>query len=210
MKYWMTQSLLSSYAYFSSAEDLFSEKAYQSFLSTLRREEKEPTRAMKAGIQFEADINALVAGGAFESKNEKWDKAVRRFSRICAGGQSQAPASAELTCCGLDLVLYGVCDYIKAGTIYDIKKVTRYEYGKYQNSPQHSMYFHLVPGARRFDYLVFDGSFCYRETYRPHDCRSIDRIICEFFHSLESLGLIEDYKTFWAMNQEREEKAHAL
>ena len=61
-------------------------------------------------------------------------KAVRRFSRLCMGGQPQVPISGNLFVSGLDLTLYGVCDYVKAGIIYDIKRVSRYEYGKYQTS----------------------------------------------------------------------------
>lgn len=209
MSYWMTQSLLSSWSYYRAADDAYADFAYQSFLSTLRREQKIPTKAMQMGIQFESDINELVESGDFTpppQDAEKWDKAVYRFARICSGGRPQVPVSGELSVCGINFVLYGVCDYVRAGMIYDIKKVSRYEYGKYLNSPQHPMYLHLLPEAKRFDYLIFDGSFCYRETYRKGDFRPIEELIAEFIRWLREMELDEDYKAHWAMNEEREEK----
>lgn len=210
MSFWMTQSLLSSWKFYMHAEDTYADRAHESFLSTLRRERKAPTRAMQTGVDFESDINALAAGRTVEPVSPKWDGAVRRFSKICAGGQAQAPVSGELSVSGMDFVLYGVCDYVKAGIIYDIKKVTRYEYGKYADSPQHPMYLHLVPEAARFDYLIFDGSFCYRETYRRGDYTPIEQTISEFVRFLRDTGHMDDYTAHWAMNAEREDKRHGI
>lgn len=58
MSYWMTQSLLNSWIYWQNADDRYEARAYASFLATLRREEKAPTKAMQTGIKFEDDINA--------------------------------------------------------------------------------------------------------------------------------------------------------
>ena len=156
--YWLTQSLLSSWKHFLDADDAYADAALSSFLSTLRREEKETTQAMQAGIDFEAAINSTVAGVPIEPVSEKYDRAVAKFSRICSGGQPQAPVAGRLHVSGLDFQLYGACDYVKAGVIYDIKRVQRYEYGKYLHSPQHPMYLHLLPGASKFTYLIFDGA----------------------------------------------------
>lgn len=213
MSYWMTQSLLSSWIYYLNADEARTDGAFASFLSTLRREKKTPTQAMQDGVRFEADINALAADGEFKplpQDADKWDKAVNRFAHICSGGQPQAPLSGELSVSGMDFVLYGVCDYVKSGIIYDIKKVTQYEYGKYFNSPQHPMYLYLLPEASRFDYLIFDGSYCYRETYRRGDFRPIDDIIRDFIAWLRDMGLERTYKNYWAMNQEREDKRNGL
>ena len=184
MSYWMTQSLLNSWIYWQNVDDQYEEKAYASFLATLRREKEAPTKAMQTGIKFEDDINALVASGEIKPLPPdagNWEKAVNRFARICCGGQSQVPVSGDISISGMELVLYGVCDYVKAGQIFDIKKVSsKYEYGKYYNSPQHPMYLHLIPEAKRFDYLIFNGTFCYRETYRRCDCKPIQQTISEF------------------------------
>lgn len=207
MTYWMTQSLLSSWIYFRDAEDDYSDRAFQSFLSTLRREEKEPTKAMQDGIRFEDMVNAIAAGKAPEvDYNDKWAAAARRFAKKCSGGQSQVPIAGRLTVSGMDFALYGVCDYIKAGIIMDIKKVVRYSYGKYQNSPQHPMYLHLLPEANRFDYLIFTGTDCHVETYRRVDCEPIEEIILEFVHALKEYGELNTYMDFWAMDEARWQK----
>ncbi len=209
MKYWLTQSLLSDYIYWRDSEDAWAEPARQSFLATLKREHKEPTPAMLTGRAFEADINALAAGLAAEP-NPKWAAAAHRFARICAGGQPQTPLTGELTVGGMTFVLYGVADYVKAGQIIDIKRPTRYEYGKYYSSPQHPMYLHLLPEATKFTYLIYDGSWCHREVYRRADCIPIERTISEFIQHLTTNGLLQIYTTHWAMNPKREELTYGI
>lgn len=207
MTYWLTQSLLSAWIYYLNADDEYAHSAWDSFVSTLRREEKEFTKAMQDGILFEDIVNRLVAGEALEGDfNPKWDAAARRFAGRCSGGLSQVPVTGDLSVAGMDFCLYGVCDYVKAGLIMDIKKVYRYEYGKYQTSPQHPMYLHLLPEAKRFDYLIFDDSNCHVETYHREDCKPIEQTVGEFIHFLKDTGGLDVYKHFWAMNEEREQK----
>ena len=207
MSFWLTQSLLSSYIYWLHADDAHSDDAFASFLRTLRREEREPTKAMQDGILFESMVNDLVRGTEpQDAPNSRWMDAARRFSAICRGGQPQTPLTGCIHVSGLDFVLYGVADYVKAGTIYDIKKVTRYEYGKYTSSPQHPMYLHLLPPARKFVYLIFDGSRCYRETYRRQDCVPVQQIISDFVTFLRRNQLEADYFANWSMTPQREEK----
>lgn len=202
----MTQSLLSSWIYYMNADDDRTADAWASFVATLRREKKEPTKAMQDGIRFECMVNDLVAGKPIQADNPKWDAAASRFAGKCAGGISQLPVTGDLSVSGMDFTIYGVCDYVKAGIVYDIKKVTRYEYGKYQHSPQHPMYLHLIPEASRFDYLIFDGSNCYVETYRQEDCKPIQQTIAEFIRFLDETEGLDTYKAFWAMNPEWEAK----
>lgn len=210
MKYWMTQSLLSSWAHYLNAEEEYSQAAWDSFASTLRREKKDPTKAMNDGILFEDMVNRLVAGGQIDNApNAKWEAAARRFAGKCSGGLAQVPVAGDLSAAGMDFCLYGVCDYVKAGLIMDIKKVARYEYGKYQHSPQHPMYLHLLPEAKRFDYLIFDGSGCHIETYRREDCKPIRQTIAEFVRFLEDTEGMSTYKHFWAADEERQKKREA-
>lgn len=210
MKWYLTQSLLSSWRYYMNAEDAFADSAYASFMASLRCEAKEKTAAMQAGIDFEDAINRTVAGGTPEPVNAKWDRAVKRFSKICMGGQSQVPVRGELRVCGMDFGVYGLCDYVKSGVIYDIKKVTRYEYGKYFDSPQHPMYMGLVPEAKKFSYLIFDGSNCYIETYRRGDFRPIEETITEFLRWLYETNNMDTYKEFWKMTDERVNKVYGI
>lgn len=212
MTYWMTQSLLSAWEFYLKVDEEHSQAAWDSFVSTLRREEKEPTQAMQDGILFEDMVNRLVAGNPLaDVPNEKWDAAARRFAGRCAGGLSQVPVTGDLSVAGMDFCLYGIADYVKSGLIMDIKKVARYEYGKYQHSPQHPMYLHLLPEAKRFDYLIFDGANCHVETYRREDCNPIEQTISEFIRFLKDTGGLDIYKHFWAMNEERwRKRAEAL
>lgn len=203
--YWMTQSLLSSWLYYMNAEEPYAEEALALFLAALRREKRERTRAMEEGVRFENMVNAAVSGVPFQSPNEKWTRAAERFAGLCRGGQAQTPVSGRMSAAGMEFVLYGVCDYVKAGQIYDIKKVARYEYGKYAASPQHPMYLHLLPEAARFDYLIFDGTTCFRETYRRCDCKPLGQTVTEFMGYLNRAGYMELYKANWAMNEKREE-----
>lgn len=206
---YLNQSLLSNWRYFLNADDDYSESAYQSFLSALRRERKPKTKAMLDGIKFEDAINATVRGESPESINPKWEKAVKKFSRLCAGGQPQTPVSGMFHVCGLDIAVYGLCDYVKAGTVYDIKKISRYEYGKYFDSPQHPMYLALLPEAKKFTYLIFDGTHTYQETYRRGDFQPIEEVISEFIRWLVETGNYEEYQKYWTMNNERNEMIYA-
>lgn len=204
--FWMTQSLLSNWLYYMSAEDPYIDQAMASLMDTLHLKKREKTRAMQDGIRFEQMVNEAVDGRPVgDIPGDKWEHAVRRFSKACSGGHPQVPVSGRISTAGMDFALYGVCDYVKAGRIYDIKKVTRYEYGKYVGSPQHPMYLYMLPEAARFDYLIFDGSFCYQETYRRCDCKPVEQTISEFVRWLSDTGNMELYKANWAMNQKREE-----
>ena len=208
--FYLTQTLLSSWQHFLDSEDAYAEDALASFIQTLKREPKETTAAMQAGIDFEAAINAEVAGTPVDIQNEKTARAVRRFSRLCAGGQPQVPVAGQITAAGVGICLYGVCDYVKAGVIYDIKRVQRYEYGKYFHSPQHPMYLHLVPGASKFSYLIFNGTDTFIETYRRGDFPPIEETITTFIHWLRENGYMSLYEEHWTMNAERMEMTHGI
>lgn len=205
--FYLTQSLLSGWNHLLNAEDEHTESAYLAFLTSLRRESKETTKAMQDGIDFENAVNKAVSGDSVEV-NPKWEAAVKKFARICAGGQSQTPVSGVFEIDGEKIGVYGLCDYVKAGVIYDIKKVTRYEYGKYYESPQHPMYMELIPEAKKFTYLIFDGTQTYQETYRRGDFRPIQSIISDFICWLKKTNLFEEYKKHWTMNNERIEKIY--
>lgn len=200
MSYRMTQSLLHSWILSQTADDLYADQMLESFLSMLRREQRQPTQAMQDGIRFEEAVNAVVAGKTVESVNEKWDRAVLEVAKECFGGQPQVPVFGSIRVCGMDFSLYGICDYIHAGRIIDIKKPSRYEYGKYFDSPQHPMYLHLVPEASQFDYLIFDGSHVYRESYRRGDFQPIEQTISAFVSYLYDTGHMGTYRSYWSLD----------
>jgi hypothetical protein len=81
---------------------------------------------------------------------------------------------------GMDVVLYGRLDALKAGTIYDIKFSKGYERGKFYSSTQHPTYMLLIPEAQTFSYLVSNGMDVWTECYRRDETPDIRPIIRTF------------------------------
>ncbi len=148
----ITQSLLGAWLYQYRAFD--QESAHKDFLRVLRREKSKPTQAILDGIQFENMVTACCEGSP-PPEGHKWGEAVRAIADRVKGAQFQVAAQRTAVVEGIPFLLYGRLDALKAGVIYDIKFSRSYQVGKYLDSPQHPMYFALVPEARRFEYLVF-------------------------------------------------------
>lgn len=220
-RYKLTCSLLNNWMYAIDPEA--DEKAFVRFLDTLERRKQSKSKAMQAGIEFENEINYYVKNGLLKGQdgptnnvitcmgdtiiqeerpfNDPMSKAIRQFGNRCRGGQLQVREEKAITLAGMDIDLVGIADCLKCGILYDIKRVQRYEYGKYQFSAQHPMYMELFPEAIRFDYLIFDGTYCYREQYRRGDFEPIQDIGRRFLHHLEDVGLMDTYKEHWRVNE---------
>jgi len=122
--------------------DSYQQQAYENFVDYLHRVRKPPTPAMQRGIDFEA----LACAGK-----------VPGISELILGGQFQYYGQKDYVINGEEFRLVGYLDCLKAGVISDIKRNTKYEYGKYKDSYQHWCYFALVPEAYKFQYLVGAG-----------------------------------------------------
>jgi len=198
-RYLLTHSLLSSWLYSlkeNPYEDMTSERdSHAEFLATLNREPTETTDAMRRGIDFE-DLVTDIVNGYGDAKNT-WYEAASQVADIVRGGLLQYRARKEIIVADMTLVLYGRLDALKAGGIYDIKFSRGYESGKYIDSTQHPTYFELIPEAKDFTYLVTNGSWVWRETYRREESPGIIPTISDFFSWLEMQGLMEVYKTKW-------------
>lgn len=219
-QYLMTQSLLSSWAYTFNAADGYEDAAMADFLATLRREQKEPSEAMRNGINFE-NLVYEIAAGKFKAE---WDptgeievnsgepigkylypkgyEGASKVAEIIKGGVIQVKASRVLETAGMNFLVYGILDALKAGTIYDVKYLNKSMgsaelAGKYLESAQHPAYFYIVPEAHEFKYLVSDGKDLYIEQYPREQARPIGDIVEEFIHGIESIGLLETYRMFW-------------
>lgn len=142
-QYLMTQSLLSSWAYTFNAADGYEEAAMTDFLATLRREQKEPSEAMRNGINFE-NLVYEIAAGKFKAE---WDptgeievnsgepigkylypkgyEGASKVAEIIKGGVIQVKASRVLETAGMNFLVYGILDALKAGTIYDVKYLNK-------------------------------------------------------------------------------------
>ena len=200
-RYLITQSLVSSWAYMFDCFEGCEDDAQQEFLQTLRREPKENSEAMQKGIAFENAVYAEVAGIP-RKPIDKWERGIKAVASIIRGAKVQVRASRPLEVDGTEFLVYGILDALRAGTIYDVKFSTEYlgsydAYGKYINSPQHPFYFHLIPGAREFQYLLSDGDDYYIEVYRREQTKSAAEIISEFIRSITEMGLLDTYKEKW-------------
>ena len=204
-RYLMTHSLLASWLYtlrdnpYETADDENEGEErlspYEEFLLTLRREPTPTNEAMQKGIEFEDLVTSITLGRGNE-KN-RWYAAAAEVAEIVKGGLLQYRARKEITMRGMNLLLYGRLDALKAGVEYDIKFSGSYEAGKYIDSTQHPMYLEIVPEASQFTYLVSNGSHVWPETYTREETPSILPVISDFFDWLETCGLMELYKKKW-------------
>ena len=190
----ITQSLLGAWLYQYQAFD--QESAHKDFLRVLRREKSKPTQAILDGIQFENMVTACCEGSP-PPEGHKWDQAVRAIADRVQGAQFQVVAQRTAVVEDIPFLLYGRLDALKAGVIYDIKFSRSYQVGKYLDSPQHPMYFALVPEAYRFEYLVFTGSDVCVESYDREDAPEIFPTIRNFMNYLELSELDKIYCKKW-------------
>ena len=194
--YKMTHSLLESWR--RATDPDADESAFGVFLDTLERKKRQKTKAMQDGIDFETAVTRYINNEAPDSdKSGEEIRAIAQFGNRLCGAQLQVREEKEIKVCGHEILLVGVADALKAGILSDIKRVQRYEYGKYQFSTQHPMYMELFPEALRFDYLIFDGKYCYMEQYRRGDFEPIHGTIKAFLEYLDGAELMEIYKKNW-------------
>lgn len=201
MRYLITQSLLGSWGYLFSCMEEYQDKAYEDFLITLRREKKETTPEMQNGIDFENEVY-LAAADAPRKPHPKWEQGITAVATVIKGAQVQVKAQRELTVAGMDFLVYGILDALKAGSIFDVKFLNKSFgsaelAGKYLESPQHHAYFYLIPEAVDFTYLVSDGQDLYTERYTPDMCKPFPDIVAQFIASITSMELLDVYKEHW-------------
>lgn len=201
MRYLLTQSLLSSWAYTFDCREESHDEAMESFIATLKREKGETTPAMQNGLDFEREVYAEAAGLS-RQPHKKWENGIQKVAAIITGAQTQVKASRELETSGMTFLVYGILDALKAGIIYDVKFKNKGFgsldlAGSYLDSAQHPAYFYIVPEATEFQYLVSDGEDLYIERYTPEGARPLASILDEFIPSIKSMGLFDLYKEHW-------------
>ena len=190
-KFYITQTLLSAWDY-----SYKTDTGYEDFLRTLRKEPFQPTKKMLDGMQFEAMVNAALDGNP-PPEDHKWAEAVTATADYLKGATQQVVLSKTVKFRDMELVLYGIADFLRAGVIHDTKKSTSYEYGNYLQAPQWQMYLEMLPEAYKFEYVVFNGKDVYTESYTRDDGEDIYRKIGHFFDFLDRMGLREIYEANW-------------
>lgn len=187
----ITQSLLSAWDYVYKRDD-----GYDDFLLMLNRQKKPPTQAMLDGTRFEGLVNSALDGAKIPEDID-WYLPVMQLSKYLKGSQQQVEIRRVVQIDGVQFQLHGILDFLRSGVIYDTKFSKTYKVGKYLDSPQHPMYFALVPEAYEFQYLISDGTYLYRETYRPEDTDPIEKEIRLFMRYLEQRNLIDTFVEKW-------------
>ena len=156
MKTLITQSLLSSWLYTFNCVEGYEEEAEADFLRTLRREPmEEPSEAITNGIAFENGVYALVSNPNDITVYPAWKEVSARIADIIRGGQIQVKVQRDIEVDGDLYLLYGICDAVKAGIIFDVKFSSKgfgsaEMAGKYLDSPQHPAYLYCLPEAQKF------------------------------------------------------------
>lgn len=173
------------------------DKAYKEFVDVLNRIPIEDNIYMQKGREFEDEVC-----------NDREDV----FSPIVKNGAFQVTVKKNVMIDGEECVLYGVLDVLKAGRIYDIKRISKpYKSTapKYIKSHQHAMYLYLVPEAIDFTYLIGDANIESKdetkrleeshhiEHYKRENCEDIIKVCTTFIRWLKSMGLFGIYKQKW-------------
>ena len=201
----ITQSLISAWDYWNSSTDETRDEAYASFLAKIRREPSPDTVTTANGRFFEDAIRAEVEGKPFPNwllSQKGMADGVAAIAPMVHGATFQMNLFRRFSVGTHEMILHGVADAVKAGTIYDFKLKTKsfhstYLPGSYLNSSQHPAYFFAMPEAREFVYLVSDGCDLYTERYIPSEVTPFPAIATEFIDSLKALGLFETYCEKW-------------
>lgn len=202
MKTLITQTLLRDWLYCYDCAEGFEEDALAAFMLTLKREPKEQNEDMKKGILFEDGVYALAKDPQSMAAHPDWVGVSRAIANIIRGGQIQVKVQRDIRVGNDDYLLYGICDAVRAGTIYDVKFSTKSfnsaeVAGKYLDSPQHPAYLYCLPDALRFTYLVSDGKSLYTETYTRKDTPPVGGIINQFRQDIRARGLEGIYLDKW-------------
>lgn len=168
-KFLITASLYGSYIYYTDTDfaGMYKEdsekaeqaelQAYQDFLNCLKKVKTPTTEAQQKGLLFEHTVEQLTNGierveGDFLSDDE-YEAAKTAANILGNGGIWQQKLSKETD----NYLFYGYSDYIRQNTIYDLKRTSSYDEGKYLKSIQHLLYLECAEGLEHFKYVIAAG-----------------------------------------------------
>ena len=190
-KFLITHSLLSSWSWVFKTET-----GYDDFIRTLNRLPTPMTQAILDGNQFEAMVSRFNEG--FEvDRDHKWYEGIKETAAIVKDSAEQVKLSKDMKVDGVNFLLYGILDNLRAGVVFDTKMSKTYAYGKYKDSTQHPTYFELCPEAYKFEYVIFTGRDVFTETYYRYDTEPIEKTISQFMEWLDRHNLVKLYTEKW-------------
>ena len=190
---YITPSLYSSVMYWRKRE----EGDMQELLDLLDHKPPETTEVMQAGIDFEDDVLRVCNGGYVSA-----DSVANEVAEIVKGSLWQVPIQTEVEVDGHPLKIFGRMDCLKRDWIYDIKRVIRYELGKYYDSIQHLSYMKATK-INNFKYLVKCGNSLYTEQYQGGQQAEqlLQQRTTDFIHWLKSVNLYDRYAEHWSVRK---------
>ena len=187
--FYVTPSLYSDY-YWYLKKDSDPEAEKEDFLKVLRKEHKEQTSSMRAGIEFEKIIKDVAEGKANTDRDD-----INEIANLVKGGFWQERSKKMMG----DILLYGVADVITPYCIFDIKFTTsKYELGKYDYSIQHLLYMYCT-GIPHFKYLIGNGENVFIEEHSWSDT-SLETLKSRIFEMLSFIGGNKEFKEAFESN----------
>ncbi len=192
---YLTPTLLNNWIYYINSSDSYEEKAKEAFFNCLNKIKTELTPEMLRGLEYEDKVYHLANGYQIEAS----DITIKEIAGIVKGGLFQIPLCRSLiNYKELEIYLYGICDVIKQNIIYDIKRVSKYDVGKYLKSVQHKIYL-ACSNADTFSYLISDGKNVYKEEYFKSQkmLKELKGTVYEFLNWLDTNNLLEKYLELW-------------
>jgi hypothetical protein len=181
----ISASLLNSWIYYKNNP---TDKAYESFLTTLKGEFK-GNYWTRRGNKFEEEV--------FQGEHGKLSQLVESLPK-------QVWSNRNITVDGINIKISGKVDAIDYDkkSIYDIKRMNEYYKGKLDDSMQHPIYFFLNKDITNFYYLIVVGkgsedTKLHIEHYKRPEEKELKKIILntirEFFEFLKSRDIFNVY-----------------
>ena len=195
MRFRLTKTLLDAWYWSYRLDD-----GWDTFMKVLNREPIQPSVKMLQGTQFENCLNNVLDGNPI-SEDYEWYGVITQLADYLDGSQQQVVLTRGITVDGVDFLVHGVLDYLRAGVIYDLKFTKNYHLNKYLHSSQHPFYMYLVPEARRFEYCVSNGTDVFFEKYPRYIIPEAEDIIRDFMKFLDKQNLVDTYCDKWEVSK---------
>lgn len=156
----ITPSLYNSWHYYRNSDG----QTKQDFLKVLLKVKEPSTETQQKGIDFEKQVYDL----CYSDDKLEQDTPAHRIASIARGGMWQVPLWDDMIIDGKSYLIYCKADNVKRDWVYDIKRTSHYEIGKYFENIQHRIYMWAgkLPNSA---YLIAEGDNLYREDYHATD-----------------------------------------
>lgn len=204
-KYRFYATLLDSFYWFLNSE---SETAEQEFIDKINRvpiTDEKALERMNKGTELNNLVDMILADRSIVQEQFK-SEVVDELLNYLDGSVAQHRTETIIRCNGVDVLVYGVVDYIKENKCIDLKTTTAYDLGKYKDSLQRHLYpvslFNEGVLIDEFEFLVTDFNSVFKEPYKVDlvESNAILSTYCsELIDFIESKRhLITDTKIFTA------------